>query len=188
MDLELARADRRLDPVAVAAGSRQRLRDGGLRRPEEAQRPCDRARARAPARVAPAAVSSARGQSRCSSRGGPGRTTTTAVVRSRARARARSRRGRARVRPPGASPACARRCANSVYGRPRRSAIIRETAPISRSSTASTTRATPGDPRDELDRAVVVGRAEPTGDEADIGVEPLREARARDPRLDRRRS
>ena len=60
MDLELARADGHLDAVAFAAGACECLRDGGLRRPEEAEdvvlaRRCARraraarARSRAPA-------------------------------------------------------------------------------------------------------------------------------------------
>ena len=105
MDLELARADRRLDPVPVAARGRERLRDGGLRRPEEAQRPCGPAPARGrapaapaarPARAARAAAAHAAGLAGRRRRHDP----------SPARARAPSPRGRASARPPGSSPAC----------------------------------------------------------------------------------
>ena len=59
----------------------------------------------------------------------------------------------------------------------------RARSPRSRcSSASSTTSGRAGDARDELDRAVVVRRPEPAGDEAEIGLEAAREARARDPR------
>ena len=76
VDLELARADRRLHPVPVAAGVGERLRHRRLARAVEAQHTASRAAGRAPAPAARGSVSSALGQSRCSSDGGPGRTTT----------------------------------------------------------------------------------------------------------------
>ena len=67
--------------------------------------------------------------------------------------------------------------AKSAYGRPSRSATARETPSICASSSGVDTERRPGDPRDELDRAVVVGRAEPARDEADVGaVAPLASA------------
>ena len=77
MDLEVARADRHLHPVAVAARLGERAGDRRLADAEEAH---DAAAGRPAAREQRArtrSVSSARGHSRCSSDGGPGRTTTT---------------------------------------------------------------------------------------------------------------
>ena len=80
VDLEVARADRRLDAVAVAAGLLERARDRRLarrRRSRSTRRPGGRARASS---RRTGSVSSARGHSRCSSRGGPGQDDDDAVA------------------------------------------------------------------------------------------------------------
>ena len=61
-----------------------------------------------------------------------------AVSPCRARSRAPFPRGRATARPREASPACALPSGTSPYGRPSRSAIVREMVPICRSSSSST--------------------------------------------------
>ncbi len=63
--------------------------------------------------------------------------------------------------------------AKSAYGRRSRSATVRDTASISRSSSGSSDERHAGRARDELDGAVVVGRAEAAGDEAHVGAHPL---------------
>ena len=116
MDLEVARADRRLEPVAVAARLLEGLRDRATRRRRRsaacgAAAACrgraraERRRSRArPARAAAARAAGPAGRSRAS--------------RSRRRrGPARCRRGRATSRPPASSPACARPSAKSAYGR-----------------------------------------------------------------------
>ena len=60
--------------------------------------------------------------------------------------------------------------AKSAYGRPSRSATERETASICAFELVVDTQRRARDPRDELDRAVVVGRPETARDEADVGV------------------
>ena len=80
MDLEVARADRHLHAVAVAARRRERLRDGRLRRRRRsAARAARGGCARASSRRS-GSVSSTAGQSSCSSRGGPGSVTATQPV------------------------------------------------------------------------------------------------------------
>ena len=64
----------------------------------------------------------------------------------------------------------------SEYGRPSRSAIVREMLPICASSSSSTDERATRDPCDELDRPVVVGRAEPPGNEAEVCGERLAES------------
>ena len=79
---------------------------------------------------------------------------------------------------PSGSVACLRTpAAKSAYGRRIRSANLREICSISLSSAASTLQRPPGDTRDELDRPVVVRRAETAGDEADVGLEALAQRR-----------
>ena len=78
--------------------------------------------------------------------------------------------------PPSGSVACFRTpVAKSEYGRRSRSATMRETASISRSRRLVDDEPAACDARDELDGAVVVRRAEPTGDEAEVRLEALRE-------------
>ena len=89
---------------------------------------------------------------------------------------------------PSGSVACLRTpVAKSAYGRPSRSAIVRETASICCSSVVVDDERAPRDARDELDRAVVVRRPETARDEAEIGLERLPERAARGPRPRRRR-
>ena len=107
MDLELAGADRRLHPVPVAAGVRERLRDRRLARAVEAQHTASGRRAAGSTRRT-GSVSSAFGHSRCSSAAGlAGRRPRRG--RCRAPCPAPSRPGRARSRPRAGSPACGRR-------------------------------------------------------------------------------
>ncbi len=90
VDLELAGADRHLDAVALPARRRERLGDGRLGRPEEAEHPVLARRQLCASTRRTASVSSALGQSRWSSRGGPGRTTTTTAAEIEHEARCRS--------------------------------------------------------------------------------------------------
>ena len=120
------------------------------------------------------AVSSARGQSRCSSRGGPGRTTTTQLSGVENDAGRRSGE-------PERDRAFGKRRLLAHAGRELR---VRAAEPLGdwardRSDLAlerlvEDERAA-RDARDELDRAVVVRRAETARDEAEIGLEALRE-------------
>ena len=141
MDLEVARADRRLDPVAVAAGVRERLRDGRLARAVEPQHAAlgRRRAARAPAGTArdvdrprPEPLQLARRA---------GQDDDDAARPCRARARARCRRGRARARPRAASPACGRPSRSPRTGAAAARRTVREICSISRSSVAVDARA-----------------------------------------------
>ena len=158
-------------PPAAASDSRDgRLRDAiqAEHPPLGGVRPLEQARSAA-------RVSSTRGQSCCSSRGGPGSATATHAGVS-ARRRARSRRARPRARPRAASPASSRPSAKSVYGRRSRSATgARALDPASQP--LSTTSGTPGRTGQELDRAVVVRRAETTRDTEQVVPRALRAAR-----------
>ena len=142
MDLEVAGADRRLHPVAVAAGVRERLRDGGLADAEEAQPPqlrrlrareqrAARARSRAPLATGAAArpAGPAARRPRCR--------------RARARGPARCRRARASSAPSGIVACLRTPASKSAYGRPSRSAKAREMAPICSCSSSSTRSPTP---------------------------------------------
>ena len=142
MDLEVARADRRDDAVPVAPGLRERLRDrrlAGAVEPEHSPRAGCRARS---STRRSGSVSRARGHSCCSSAGGPGRTTTGARPVSRTNPGAVPTRPRESA--PSGSVACFRTPGSkSVYGRRSRSAIRRETAPISSLSPSSRSSARP---------------------------------------------
>ena len=176
MDLEVAGADRRLHPVPVAARVGEGLRDGRLARAVEPEHAALRRRRLPPESVCIGSDSIARGQSRCSSPGGPGSTTTTQLPASS------TTPGAVPAMPsetaPSGSVACFRTPgAKSAYGRRMRSANRREICSISASSASSTCSATACDARHELDRPVVVGRPEATRDEADVGFEPLAQRR-----------
>ena len=140
MDLEVARADRRLHPVAVAARVGERLRHRRLARAEEAQhapprrpRPLQHAPHRLGLERARPQPPELRRRPRQHDDGGPAGLEHDA--------RARCPRARARSPPPG-SVACLRTpCSKSAYGRRSRSATARETAPISLWSPSSTHRA-----------------------------------------------
>ena len=169
VDLEVARADRRLDAVAVASSVRERLRHRRLARAEEAQQPPlrrPRPRAARAARAPPRARLAHRAAA--APAGGPGSTTTTAsplleheprrrpgepervrALRNRrllADARSRSRRT--------AGPSRSREPARDLADLRVQSVV--EPKPHSRRA------------RDELDGAVVVRRAEPTRDDAEV--------------------
>ena len=91
--------------------------------------------------------------------------------------------------PPSGSVACLRTpVVNSAYERPRRSAIAREIVPDLALELLVEDERPAGDARHELDGAVVVRRAEPAGDEAQVRLEALGECALRDPRPGRRRS
>ena len=66
--------------------------------------------------------------------------------------------------------------AKSAYGRPSRSAIMREIGLDLPLELLVDDERAARDARDQLDRAVVVGRAEPSRDEAEVGLEALRES------------
>ena len=177
VDLEVACADRRLDSVAVAARLGEGPRDRRLAHAEEAQDTTLPAARHARALAGPAR-SRARGATAAAARraGRAGR--RRARRPTRGRARAPSRRARARLRPPG-SVACFVHARCKVGVRPAQA--LRERArDLPRSAARgrrSTTQRHAGGLGDELDRAVVVGRAEPARDEHQVSREPLREGR-----------
>ena len=164
MDLEVAGADRRLDAVPVAAGLVERPRDRRLADAEEAEHASAAAARRARARAAPARSRGRCGQSRRSSPGGPGRTTTRSPS---CRGRAGRRAGEPeRDRALGQRRLLATPAAKSAYGRRSRSATMRETRSISPRARRRGRARPASDARDELDRAVVVRRAEAARDDA----------------------
>ena len=115
-----------------------------------------------------ASVSSARGQSLCSSGGGPGSTMTGVPLAST------TRPGAVPASPSTSAPsgtvACfVTPCAKSAYGRFIRSAAIRETPSICASSSSSDPKRPARDLGDDLDRPVVVRRAEAAGARDEIG-------------------
>ena len=126
-------------PSPPAAASASATADSGV--PKKRRTLWARLGARASTRCT-GGVSSALGQSRWSSRGGPGRMTTT--QRSRSRTSPGAVPARPREIEPSGRVACFRTPAlKSSYGRRRRSAIIRETAPICSSSSGSSTSGRP---------------------------------------------
>ena len=142
VQLEVARADRHLDPVAVAARRGERLRDRRLRDAVEPQHRAARARARARATGA-AARSRAR-----AARASAARAAARAARRRRSSPTSSTTAGAVPTSPtdsaPSGSVACLRTpCAKSVYGRPRRSATRRESSSICASSSSSTCSPTP---------------------------------------------
>ena len=180
MDLEVARADRHLHPVAVAARrrraparppTRSRRRSAATRRSggwARASSIRSGRRSRARAARAPAARAAARAGPRRRGRRAP------------ARARAPCRRARRRSRPPARSPACVTPGAKSAYGRAAGARRPPRDALDLRLELGSTCSARPA-PREQLDRPVVVGRAEAAGDDEQVVLEPLAEAPPRAP-------
>ena len=82
------------------------------------------------------------------------------------------------TRPPSGTVACLRTpSSNSAYGRWRRSAIRRETPSISCCELGLDRRRQAGGARQELDGPVVVGRPEPSGDDEQVGRQPLAKRR-----------
>ena len=121
VDLEVARADRRLDAVAVAAGVGERLRHRGLARAEEPEHPAlgrRRAAEHAPHRLA---LERARPQPPQLPRRA-GQHDDDARARCRARARAPCRRSRATTAPSGSVACFVTPRRSRAYGRRRRSA------------------------------------------------------------------
>ena len=113
-------------------------------------------------------ASSARGQSRCSSVGGPGSTITGVPFASTTRPGAVP--ARPRIVDGSGTVACfVTPSEKSAYGRFIRSATIRETPSICASSSASTRTARPCDLRHDPDRAVVVRRPEPARRRDQVG-------------------
>ena len=142
VDLELARADRHVHAVALTAGGRECLGDGGLRRAEEPQHAMLRSPAHARGRAAPAR-SRARGARAAGARaaGRAARRRRTLPCRGRLQGAVPAR---PREIPPSGSVACLRTpVANSVYERPRRVANACEISPIRRSSSSSRTSGRP---------------------------------------------
>ena len=173
VDLELARADRRLDPVAVASRVRKRLRDGRLGRSEEAQHlPTKRRRPLQDpahdvglerARPQPAELARRPGQHHHRAR---------AHLEDEPR---RSPREPERHRPLGQGRLLADarlelgvRPAQALRHHPRDRAYLLLEPLVD-------AQLPPGGPGDHLHRAVVVRRAETAGDEAEIGLEPFPE-------------
>ena len=178
MDLEVAGADRRLDPVAVAARLGERLRDRRLARAEEAQHAAARRRvARASRRRSGSRLERVRPEPPQLARR-PGQDDDDAAVVLEHEARRRSGEAERDARPPAPSPACGRPRSKSAYGRRSRSANAREMPPISASEPSSSDERAPGHAREQLDRAVVVGRPEAAGDDAEVGASPSRAPRS----------
>ncbi len=173
MDLEVARADRGLDAVGLAARVRERARDLRLARaeePEDAVLRRLRPRQHAPHRLGLERARPQPLQLAGGARAGRSRPSS----RPRARAPARSRRARATPPRRGSSPACARRARS-----PRRDASGAR-RPAARSARSPSRGLRPraadaGRARDELDRHVVVRRAEPAGDDDEVCPERLAE-------------
>ena len=161
VDLEVARADRRprrrrRRRPRRRARARPRTRSTPKKRRTRRLGGCVRARS-----ARSASVSSAFGHSRCSSDGGPGRTTTTTAAVSRIEAR------RGPCEPERARAVGHRRllrdagCEVRVVAAQPLARRARDTPSIRASSSGSTCSPTPSSARDELDRAVVVRRPEP---------------------------
>ena len=189
VDLEVAGADRRLDAVTVAA----RLGERASRPPTRSRRRsrstrraggCARARTRRTG-----SASSARGQSRCSSPGGPGRTTTTQPPASSTRPGRRAGDAEHERTVAAPSPASVRRArSRRTDGAAARRSCARSRS-IWRSSVRVDVERHAGSRGHELDRPVVVGRAEAAGDEADRSAsKPVRARRPRARPVRRRRS
>ena len=170
MDLEVARADRHRDPVALA---RRPPRATGRPRTPRRRRAAGRA-ARAPARAraarAAAAVSSTRGHSSCSSRGGPGSATATHVPVSRTTA------GAVPTSPTHSAPAGSAACLRTPCREVRVRTVqplgdaARERLDLGRELLVDRERPA-GGLREQLDRAVVVRRAEAARDDEQVLLE-----------------
>ena len=186
MDLEVARADRHLEPVAVAAGlagtpARPATRRG---RRSEACAAAAAGRRRAHAGRAPSRARSARAAA--ARPAGPGRT-TTGVPSASTTSPGAVPASPSEIAPSG-SVACLRTpSAKSAYGRFIRSATMREMPSICASSRSSTRSSQARDLRDDLDRAVVVGRPETAGADDEIGRGDARRAAPPRARAGRRR-
>ena len=163
VDLEVARADRHLEPVAVAARVRKRLRDLPTRRAPKKRRVRRSGGVPARARAARRRLRARAARAAAAPTAGPGSDDRPA---SRAR-RGRGRRGAGEAEDDAAlghaSPACVTPSAKSAYGRLSRSATCARRprsaprAPRRRACPSPATFAS------DLDRAVVVGRPEPAG-------------------------
>ena len=173
VDLEVTGADGRLHPTPLAARLRQHACDRGLAHAVEAQRaPLRRL---GPREHAPHAARSRRalGQSRRSSRGGPGRATTTHAPVARARSPGAVPASPSEAAPSG-NDACLRHAGRELAVRPpeplgdaaRHSSISRFERSDRRRSVA------PRRAREQLDRAVVVRRPEAAGDDEQVGANP----------------
>ena len=188
MDLEVARADRHLDPVAVAA----RRRRAPARRPT-------RRRRRSAARGAPAA--GARASSRRSGSVSSARGQSCLQLARRARAASTATQPPSSSTSAGAVPASPTTTAPSGTSRlladARRELGVRHAAAAPRPPRAGLDprlerrvedERPAGRAREQLDRAVVVGRAEPARDDEQVVAEARREAPPRARRARRRRS
>ena len=175
VDLEVASADRRLDAVTVAACVRERLRHGGLARPEQAQDVSPR-RGRPPEHRAERLARDRRGPQppELSGRAGKHDVHAALALQHEPRSRpchadhlgaVRHRRllrhagGEVRVRP-----------AEALRDRPRETLDLPLELLVDAEGNAR-------DARDELDRAVVVRRPEPARDEAHLRLAGCRERR-----------
>ena len=185
VQLEVARADRHVDPVAVAARGGERLRDGRLRDAVEAEHAP--LRAAAPARAAGAAAPSRARAARAPA----ARAAAPAARRPRSRPpRARRpapcRRGRPRAHRPAASPACGRRPRSRRTAAPGASATRRESSSIAVPQRRLDVQPDTGRrASSSIVRSSCVGPSPPETHEQVVG-ETLRAALPRD-RRDRRR-
>ena len=159
VDLEVAGADRRLDAVPVAARLRERPRDRRLADAEEAQRRRAGGRARASTRCTRLGLERARPEPPQLA-GRAGQDHDDAAVRPRGRGPAPSRRARATSAPSG-TVACLRHARREVGVRPPQALGDRARDLLDLRARARRRRAAarPATSRDQLDRAVVVGRA-----------------------------
>ena len=187
VDLEVACADRRVDARRLAARLGERRATSDSLAPKKRSTRCAGGSARASTRRT-GSVSSARGHSRCSSRRRPGQHDHDASPVSQHEPGAVPA-SPSETRPPAASPASRTPGSKSAYG-PAQPLGDRagDALDLARRSSSSTRSGSAGGARDELDGAVVVRRAEPARDDAEVGAEPLARARPRARPRRRRRS
>ena len=176
MDLELAGADRRLHPVPVAAGVRERLRDRRLARAVEAQHAPSRRRAAARAPAAPARSRARSATAAGAPTAGPAGRRPRRAPRVEHHPGRRARQAeRDRVRRKGRLLAHAVlevgvRPLQPLGDHPRDRPDLLVQALVEHELAARSL-------RDELDRPVVVRRPEPAGDEAEVGAEAFPQRR-----------
>ena len=188
VDLEVARADRHVHAVAVAARAASAWATAdSRRRRRSAARGARRARAAREQRAQRLGLEHARPELLQLARraGQRDRDARAGLEHDRRR---RARRARPTIAPSG-SVACLRTPCGEVRVRPvaAASATRRESSSISASSSSSTCEADAGGAREQLDRAVVVGRPEAARDDEQVVARAPRASAARDRRGRRRR-